>query len=236
MTLAMTAALPVLRGPVAAGEGARRDRPAVRRPLVAAHRAGVVAARLRGGRASRSRSAGRGFDAALVDCAKLLRELEPARPAFRCGWRAGARRPGFGGWPRRGDGWLASAYNTTPERFARGAASSCRTAIPNALATMWTWVTDDRRSRARAARRARAAAAARPGRAARTCRASARPSTAPSCSRATPGRLPARLRLAAGRRARQLERIASEVSRRSPASARAACARLSTIAVTAGPR
>ena len=54
---------------------------------------------------------------------------------------------------RAGDGWLASAYNTTPERF-----SDARTALehaleqrgraadgfPNALATMWTWVTDDR--------------------------------------------------------------------------------------------
>jgi alkanesulfonate monooxygenase SsuD/methylene tetrahydromethanopterin reductase-like flavin-dependent oxidoreductase (luciferase family) len=52
-----------------------------------------------------------------------------------------------------GDGWLASAYNTTPERFSAG-----RTALadaleergreahgfPNALATMWTWVSKDR--------------------------------------------------------------------------------------------
>ena len=51
------------------------------------------------------------------------------------------------------DGWLASAYNTTPERFA-----AARTALahalaergreadgfPNALATMWTWVSKDR--------------------------------------------------------------------------------------------
>jgi alkanesulfonate monooxygenase SsuD/methylene tetrahydromethanopterin reductase-like flavin-dependent oxidoreductase (luciferase family) len=54
---------------------------------------------------------------------------------------------------RAGDGWLASAYNTTPERF-----SAARTALahalaergrdadgfPNALATMWTWVSEDR--------------------------------------------------------------------------------------------
>jgi alkanesulfonate monooxygenase SsuD/methylene tetrahydromethanopterin reductase-like flavin-dependent oxidoreductase (luciferase family) len=52
-----------------------------------------------------------------------------------------------------GDGWLASAYNTTPEGF-----SDARTALaqaledrgrepdgfPNALATMWTWVSEDR--------------------------------------------------------------------------------------------
>jgi alkanesulfonate monooxygenase SsuD/methylene tetrahydromethanopterin reductase-like flavin-dependent oxidoreductase (luciferase family) len=54
---------------------------------------------------------------------------------------------------RAGDGWLASAYNTTPERFAVARADLARAlerrardadAFPNALATMWTWVTDDR--------------------------------------------------------------------------------------------
>jgi alkanesulfonate monooxygenase SsuD/methylene tetrahydromethanopterin reductase-like flavin-dependent oxidoreductase (luciferase family) len=54
---------------------------------------------------------------------------------------------------RAGDGWLASAYNTTPDRF-----SDARTALkralqdrgrepdgfPNALATMWTWISKDR--------------------------------------------------------------------------------------------
>jgi alkanesulfonate monooxygenase SsuD/methylene tetrahydromethanopterin reductase-like flavin-dependent oxidoreductase (luciferase family) len=52
-----------------------------------------------------------------------------------------------------GDGWLASAYNTTPERFARDRAALARAldehrrpsaGFPNALATMWTWVSDDR--------------------------------------------------------------------------------------------
>jgi alkanesulfonate monooxygenase SsuD/methylene tetrahydromethanopterin reductase-like flavin-dependent oxidoreductase (luciferase family) len=54
---------------------------------------------------------------------------------------------------RLGDGWLASAYNTTPARFAEAHArlaealqrqgrSSDR--FPNALATMWTWITEDR--------------------------------------------------------------------------------------------
>ena len=44
---------------------------------------------------------------------------------------------------RLADGWLASAYNTTPEGFARprGAAPD---GFPNALATMWTWVTESR--------------------------------------------------------------------------------------------
>jgi alkanesulfonate monooxygenase SsuD/methylene tetrahydromethanopterin reductase-like flavin-dependent oxidoreductase (luciferase family) len=52
-----------------------------------------------------------------------------------------------------GDGWLASAYNTTPERFSDGRRALARAleqqgrpsaGFPNALATMWTWVSDDR--------------------------------------------------------------------------------------------
>jgi alkanesulfonate monooxygenase SsuD/methylene tetrahydromethanopterin reductase-like flavin-dependent oxidoreductase (luciferase family) len=54
---------------------------------------------------------------------------------------------------RLADGWLASAYNTTPEQFPVGrellAAELARhgretTGFPNALVTMWTWVTEDR--------------------------------------------------------------------------------------------
>jgi alkanesulfonate monooxygenase SsuD/methylene tetrahydromethanopterin reductase-like flavin-dependent oxidoreductase (luciferase family) len=59
---------------------------------------------------------------------------------------------------RLGDGWLASGYNTTPEQFA-----SAREALavelarqgkrasefPNALVTMWTWITGDRADRDR---------------------------------------------------------------------------------------
>jgi len=59
--------------------------------------------------------------------------------------------PGLRRVARSGDGWLSSAYNTTPERFAtamefltreletRGRPSGD---FPNALVTMWTWVTD----------------------------------------------------------------------------------------------
>jgi alkanesulfonate monooxygenase SsuD/methylene tetrahydromethanopterin reductase-like flavin-dependent oxidoreductase (luciferase family) len=54
---------------------------------------------------------------------------------------------------RLADGWLASAYNTTPERFAAararlGAQLRARgknpESFPTALATMWTWVTESR--------------------------------------------------------------------------------------------
>ena len=62
---------------------------------------------------------------------------------------------------RLGDGWLASAYNTTPDGFsaakrslseqldARGKHSD---RFPNALATMWTWITEDGRDADRALR------------------------------------------------------------------------------------
>lgn len=60
---------------------------------------------------------------------------------------------------RAGDGWLASAYNTTPERFAAAradlAAALARRGrdadgFPNALSTMWTWVCDGRAEAERA--------------------------------------------------------------------------------------
>ena len=65
------------------------------------------------------------------------------------GSKAGLRRVA-----RLGDGWLASAYNTSPDGFraakallseelrARGRGSG---RFPNALVTMWTWITEDAR-------------------------------------------------------------------------------------------
>ena len=54
---------------------------------------------------------------------------------------------------RLADGWLASAYNTTPELFGQ-AWQALRSQLPdhgkdpdtfpNALATMWCYITDDR--------------------------------------------------------------------------------------------
>jgi alkanesulfonate monooxygenase SsuD/methylene tetrahydromethanopterin reductase-like flavin-dependent oxidoreductase (luciferase family) len=53
---------------------------------------------------------------------------------------------------RLGDGWLASAYNTTPERFLAAKDSLARELrargrdpdrFPNAVVTMWTWITED---------------------------------------------------------------------------------------------
>jgi alkanesulfonate monooxygenase SsuD/methylene tetrahydromethanopterin reductase-like flavin-dependent oxidoreductase (luciferase family) len=65
------------------------------------------------------------------------------------GSKAGLRRVA-----RLGDGWLASAYNTTPDDFRVAKQSLSeqlhaygkdRDRFPNALATMWTWVTEDAR-------------------------------------------------------------------------------------------
>jgi alkanesulfonate monooxygenase SsuD/methylene tetrahydromethanopterin reductase-like flavin-dependent oxidoreductase (luciferase family) len=88
------------------------------------------------------------FDAALT---VLRTELEgESVPIWVGSWgsAAGLRRVA-----RRGDGWLASAYNTTPERLAAGrtsldaelvSAGRDPAVFPLALATMWTSVTDDR--------------------------------------------------------------------------------------------
>jgi alkanesulfonate monooxygenase SsuD/methylene tetrahydromethanopterin reductase-like flavin-dependent oxidoreductase (luciferase family) len=78
-----------------------------------------------------------------------LRPVAPV-PLLIGSWgsQAGLRRVA-----RLGDGWLASAYNTSPARFAtaradlqerlaltgRGDAPGCA----NRLVTMWTWVTED---------------------------------------------------------------------------------------------
>jgi alkanesulfonate monooxygenase SsuD/methylene tetrahydromethanopterin reductase-like flavin-dependent oxidoreductase (luciferase family) len=65
------------------------------------------------------------------------------------GSKAGLRRVA-----RLGDGWLASAYNTTPKGFdaAKESLSEQLHAhgrdpdrSPNALVTMWTWITEDAR-------------------------------------------------------------------------------------------
>jgi alkanesulfonate monooxygenase SsuD/methylene tetrahydromethanopterin reductase-like flavin-dependent oxidoreductase (luciferase family) len=94
------------------------------------------------------------FDKALTELRALLagEELQPARrvPLWVGSWGSPA---GLARVARAGDGWLASAYNTTPERFADGRAALARKlaergreagGFPNALATMWTWVARDR--------------------------------------------------------------------------------------------
>jgi alkanesulfonate monooxygenase SsuD/methylene tetrahydromethanopterin reductase-like flavin-dependent oxidoreductase (luciferase family) len=105
----------------------------------------------------------RRFDDALDTLRALLRgepiagaELAPGPhgpagiPVWIGSWGSKA---GLARVARAGDGWLASAYNTTPERFAAARQSLASeleargrdpTDFPNALATMWTWVSSDR--------------------------------------------------------------------------------------------
>jgi alkanesulfonate monooxygenase SsuD/methylene tetrahydromethanopterin reductase-like flavin-dependent oxidoreductase (luciferase family) len=76
---------------------------------------------------------------------------QPAGPPIWLGsWgsAAGLRRVA-----RLADGWLASGYNTTPERFLAArrdlaqyleAAGKDSASFPNGIATMWTYVTEDR--------------------------------------------------------------------------------------------
>jgi alkanesulfonate monooxygenase SsuD/methylene tetrahydromethanopterin reductase-like flavin-dependent oxidoreductase (luciferase family) len=72
------------------------------------------------------------------------------------GSKAGLRRVA-----RLGDGWFASAYNTSPEDFEAARASLSEELgargrdpdrFPNALVTMWTWITEDARDADRALR------------------------------------------------------------------------------------
>jgi alkanesulfonate monooxygenase SsuD/methylene tetrahydromethanopterin reductase-like flavin-dependent oxidoreductase (luciferase family) len=98
------------------------------------------------------------FEEAVTRLRELLgpdSELAPAPcrdggiPVWLGSWgsAAGLRRVA-----RLGDGWLASAYNTTPADFRaarellseelRGRGRDPER-FPNALVTMWTWITDD---------------------------------------------------------------------------------------------
>jgi alkanesulfonate monooxygenase SsuD/methylene tetrahydromethanopterin reductase-like flavin-dependent oxidoreductase (luciferase family) len=100
------------------------------------------------------------FDEATASLRELLGESSPLAPAPH---RAGGVPIWIGSWgskagirrvARLGDGWLASAYNTSPEAFgaARRALSEELAArgrdpggFPNALVTMWTLITEDSR-------------------------------------------------------------------------------------------
>ena len=120
-----------------AGEGGGGRRPAVRRPGGRRRRAGIVAARPRGGRArlrravAPSRRGGAGVALALAiriaepfvgrfySTEGIDLQPRPTRPSGPPIWigswgsEAGLRRTA-----RLADGWLASAYNTTPAAFA----------------------------------------------------------------------------------------------------------------------
>jgi alkanesulfonate monooxygenase SsuD/methylene tetrahydromethanopterin reductase-like flavin-dependent oxidoreductase (luciferase family) len=77
----------------------------------------------------------------------------PARPGGVPIWIGSwGSRAGLGRVARLADGWLASAYNTSPARFANAhrrlveelESAGRDAAMPTALATMWTWISESR--------------------------------------------------------------------------------------------
>jgi alkanesulfonate monooxygenase SsuD/methylene tetrahydromethanopterin reductase-like flavin-dependent oxidoreductase (luciferase family) len=85
----------------------------------------------------------------------VVLEPRPSSPAGPPIWVASWGSPaGLRRVARLGDGWLASGYNTTPSGFAAhrarlhellAAAGRERAAFPDAIATMWLYVSDVRR-------------------------------------------------------------------------------------------
>jgi alkanesulfonate monooxygenase SsuD/methylene tetrahydromethanopterin reductase-like flavin-dependent oxidoreductase (luciferase family) len=139
MAIATTVALPVIRGPVQTAK-----------LLAALDRLsdGRLVAGVGPGSSPRDYEAvgvafeerWRRFDDAVRAMRTVLdEEGGPGRPpVWIASWgsAAGMRRVA-----RLGDGWLASGYNTTPQAFRKGVAALPE-GFPNAIATMWLYVTD----------------------------------------------------------------------------------------------
>jgi len=142
MTIATTVALPVIRGPIQTAK-----------MLAALDRlsGGRLIAGVGPGSSQRDYAAvgvpfaerwKRFEDAVGVMRSVLDEEVATGRPPIwiaSWGSAAGMRRVA-----RLGDGWLASGYNTTPAAFGEGRAA-LSDGFPNAIATMWLYVTDRRR-------------------------------------------------------------------------------------------
>jgi alkanesulfonate monooxygenase SsuD/methylene tetrahydromethanopterin reductase-like flavin-dependent oxidoreductase (luciferase family) len=141
MTIATTVALPVIRGPVQTAK-----------MLAALDRlsGGRLVAGVGPGSSPRDYATVRvpfeerwkRFDEAVRAMRPVLdEEVEPGQPPIwiaSWGSPAGLRRVA-----RLGDGWLASGYNTTPDAF-RQSVAALPEGLPNAIATMWLYVTDKR--------------------------------------------------------------------------------------------
>jgi alkanesulfonate monooxygenase SsuD/methylene tetrahydromethanopterin reductase-like flavin-dependent oxidoreductase (luciferase family) len=142
MTIATTVALPVIRGPVQTAK-----------MLAALDRlsGGRLIAGVGPGSSQRDYAAvgvafeerWKRFDEAVRAMRSALdEEAEPGRPpVWIASWgsAAGMRRV-----TRLGDGWLASGYNTTPQAFGEGRAT-LPDGFPNAIATLWLYVTESPR-------------------------------------------------------------------------------------------
>ena len=100
------------------------------------------------------RDDGAGFEGEFYSTRDVVLEPRPVQrpgpPIWVASWGspAGLRRVA-----RLGDGWLASAYNTTPERFREGLdrlaeerrhAGKAPASFPSAIATTWLHITEDK--------------------------------------------------------------------------------------------
>jgi alkanesulfonate monooxygenase SsuD/methylene tetrahydromethanopterin reductase-like flavin-dependent oxidoreductase (luciferase family) len=139
MAIATTVALPVIRGPVQTAKLlAALDRLSGGR-LVAGVGPGSSARDYEAVGVPFEERWTRFDEAVRVVRSVLDEEVGPGRPPIwiaSWGSAAGMRRVA-----RLGDGWLASGYNTTPQAFCAGAAALPE-GFPNAIATMWLYVTD----------------------------------------------------------------------------------------------
>jgi alkanesulfonate monooxygenase SsuD/methylene tetrahydromethanopterin reductase-like flavin-dependent oxidoreductase (luciferase family) len=137
MTLATTIALPVIRGPIATAK-----------LFAAVH--SLSGGRFVGGVGPGSSRLD--YDAVGVpfeerwsrfdDAVQVMRPHLPTDlPLWLASWGspAGMRRVA-----RLGDGWLASGYNITPEQFAERV-SQLPASFPNAVGTLWMFITEDPR-------------------------------------------------------------------------------------------
>jgi alkanesulfonate monooxygenase SsuD/methylene tetrahydromethanopterin reductase-like flavin-dependent oxidoreductase (luciferase family) len=140
MTLATSVCLPVVRGPVQAGKALAAIDQLSGGRLVAGVGPG---------------SSARDYAAVGVSFEERWRLFEEAIPVMRSFMSGeGSRAPiwiaswgsaaGLRRVARLGDGWLASGYNTTPDRF-RAARAALPAAFPNGIATMWMYVTESAR-------------------------------------------------------------------------------------------
>jgi alkanesulfonate monooxygenase SsuD/methylene tetrahydromethanopterin reductase-like flavin-dependent oxidoreductase (luciferase family) len=146
LTLATTVALPVLRGPVQLAKALA---------AIDILSEGRLIAALGPGSSQRDYDAvgvpfderWKRFDEAVAALRALLEqtsdlELAPAPGRIPLWIGSWGSKAGLARVTRLADGWLASAYNTTPEGFG-AARVRLPEPFPNALATMWTWVTED---------------------------------------------------------------------------------------------
>jgi alkanesulfonate monooxygenase SsuD/methylene tetrahydromethanopterin reductase-like flavin-dependent oxidoreductase (luciferase family) len=138
LTLATTIALPVIRGPVAVAKAAAAFQVLSEGRFVLGVGPGSSAADYTAAGVPFEERWPR-FDAAVRVLRAELAESSPRIPMWIGSWgsAAGLRRVA-----RFGDGWLASAYNTTPEQLSAGR-EALPAGFPVALATVWTYLTDD---------------------------------------------------------------------------------------------